>query len=99
MGPKENLEHCQVARLLVHLWVPLLQPGQTTSPVAQGTVVVGILLRSPEMMQKPSTQETKHHTWRVGELRFIMPVGPEELTLQALSLKQKGYRAFTHGQT
>ena len=32
-----------------------------------------------------STQETKHHTRRVGELRFITPVGPEELTLQALS--------------
>ena len=28
-----------------------------------------------------STQETKYHTWRVGELRFIMPAGPEELTL------------------
>ena len=26
-------------------------------------------------------QETKHHIQRVGELRFIMPVGPEELTL------------------
>ena len=28
-----------------------------------------------------SAQETKHHTRRVGELRFITPVGPEELTL------------------
>ena len=28
-----------------------------------------------------SNQETKHHTQRAGELRFIMPVGPEELTL------------------
>ena len=28
-----------------------------------------------------STRETKHHTQTVGELRFIMPVGPEELTL------------------
>ena len=28
-----------------------------------------------------STQETNHHTWRVGELRFITLVGPEELTL------------------
>ena len=41
-----------------------------------------------------STQETKHHTWRVGELRFIMLVGPEELTLQALSPEQRGYRVF-----
>ena len=45
-----------------------------------------------------STQETKHHTQRVGELRFIMPAGPEELTLQALSPKQRGYRVFIHGQ-
>ena len=50
---KENLEYCQVACLLVHLRVPLLQPGQTTSPVAQVAIVVGILLRLPEMMQKP----------------------------------------------
>ena len=43
-----------------------------------------------------STGETKPHTQRVGELRFIMPVGPEELTLQALSPKQRGYRVFIH---
>ena len=41
-----------------------------------------------------STQETKHHTWRVGELRFIMLGGPEELTLQALNPEQRGYRDF-----
>ena len=45
-----------------------------------------------------STRETKHHTRRVGELRFIMPAGPEELTLQALSPRQRGYRVFIHGQ-
>ena len=27
-------------------------------------------------------RETKHHTWKVRELRFIMPVGPEKLPLQ-----------------
>ena len=43
-----------------------------------------------------STGETKPNTWKVGELRFIMPVGPEELTLQALSPKQRGYRDFIH---
>ena len=32
--------------------------------------------------------------WRVGELRFIMPVSPEELTLQALRPKQRGYRVL-----
>ena len=41
-----------------------------------------------------STRETKHHTGRVGELRFIMPAGPEELTLQALSLEQRDYRVL-----
>ena len=41
-----------------------------------------------------STQETKHHTRRVGELRFIMLAGPEELTLQALSPLPKGLQSF-----
>ena len=45
-----------------------------------------------------STRETKYHTWRVGELRFITPAGQEELTLQALSPKQRGYRVFIHRQ-
>ena len=42
-----------------------------------------------------SNWETKHHIWRVGELRFITPAGPEELTFQALSPEQRGYRVFT----
>ena len=41
-----------------------------------------------------SNQETKHHTRRVGKLRFIMLVGPEGLTLQALSPPKRGYRVF-----
>ena len=36
----------------------------------------------------------KHHTRKVGELRFINLAGPEELTPQALSPKQRGYRVF-----
>ena len=43
-----------------------------------------------------STRETKHHTQRVGDLRFITPTSPEELTLQALSPEQRGYRVFLH---
>ena len=43
-------------------------------------------------------RETKHHTWRAGELRFITLAGPEELTLLALSPEQRGYRVFIHGQ-
>ena len=41
-----------------------------------------------------STQESKHHTWRAGELRFITPAGPEELTLQVLSPEQRDSRVF-----
>ena len=44
---------------------------------------------TPGDVAKTSTRETKPHTRRVGELRFITPVGPEELTLQALSPKQR----------
>ena len=35
-----------------------------------------------------SNQETKHHTQRAGELRFIMPVGPEELTYKLWALNK-----------
>ena len=45
-----------------------------------------------------STQEPKCLTRRVEELWFIMPVGPEELTLQGLSPKQRGYKVFIPGQ-
>ena len=51
-------------------------------------------LKSPSNVAETSTQETKHHTQRVGELRFIKPAGPEELRLQALSPKQRDYRVF-----
>ena len=47
-----------------------------------------------DALAESSTQETKHHTWRVGELRFITQAGPEELTLRALSPKQRDYRVF-----
>ena len=55
--------------------------------------------RSTAMGWAPLTvAETKHHTWRAGELKFITPAGPEELTLQALSPKQRDYGVFIHGQ-
>ena len=44
------------------------------------------------------TWETKHHTWRIGGRRFIMLAGPEDLTFQALSPEQRGYRVLMHGQ-
>ena len=46
------------------------------------------------MVAETSNRETKHHTWRVVELRFIMPGGTEEVTLQSLSPEQRGYRVF-----
>ena len=51
--PKENLEYRQVACLLDHLGVPLLQHSQANCLVAQGASVVGISLEPAEMLQKP----------------------------------------------
>ena len=45
-----------------------------------------------------STRETKHHTQRVGELRFVMPAGPEELTPRTKGL-QSFYRQTVVGNT
>ena len=55
--------------------------------------------KSSSSVAETSTWEAKHHTRRVGELRFITPAGPEELTLQALSPEQRGDRVFIHGQS
>ena len=46
------------------------------------------------IIAETSNQETKHHTRRVGEPRFITPAGPEKLTLQAQSPEQRGYKVF-----
>lgn len=51
-------------------------------------------LNTFHIVAETSTKETKHHTRRVGELGFIMPAGPEELTLQALSTEQRDYIVF-----
>ena len=56
--------------------------------------VVGISLEPAEMLQKPVLKKPSSTLKRVGEFRFIMPVGTEELTLQALSPKQRDYRVF-----
>ena len=94
---KENPEYHQVACLLIHLGAPAFWPGRAIIPAAQGASMVGISLKPPENVAETSTWETKHHTQRVGELRFIITAGPEELTPQALSSEQKGYRVFIHG--
>ena len=46
------------------------------------------------IVAEASTREIKHHTRRVGEFRFITLMGPEELTLQALSPEQRDYRVI-----
>ena len=51
-----------------------------------------------DTVAETGTWETNHHAWRVGELRFIMLAGPEELTLQVASPEQRGYRVFIHQQ-
>ena len=84
-GQKENPENRQVVSLLSCLGVPPLWPGQATGLAAQGARMVGISLVPPEMLQKLVCGETRHRTQRIGELRFIMPAGPEGLTLLALS--------------
>ena len=43
------------------------------------------------LVAETSIPEIKHHTQRVGEIRFITLAAPEELTLQALS---PDYRVF-----
>ena len=92
-GRKENPEYRQVACLLVRLGGPSLQPYQATSPAAQGAGMVGISLGPPEMLQKP-VLEIPNTTLGELENRFITPVGPRELTLQALSPEQRDYRVF-----
>ena len=52
------------------------------------------LSRPSRNVAETSTREIKHHTQRVGELRFITPAHPEELIPQALNPKQRGYRVF-----
>ena len=45
-----------------------------------------------------STWETKPHTWRVEELRFIMLGRPRGVNTPSSEPQAKGYRVFIHGQ-
>ena len=67
-------------------WVPLSIHETKQGPVGPSQ---GQSLLVP--LAETSTRETKHPTWSAGELRFIMPAGPEELTLQALIPEQSFY--------
>ena len=90
-----------------------IQPGHIPFPILNQSVVPCPILtvvscpayrflrrrvRWSYIVAETSTRKTKHHTQRVGELRFITPAGPEELTLQALSPEQRDYRVFIHEQ-
>ena len=94
-GPKENPEYHQVACVLVGLGVPSFQPGWATHQSGGSTGWrAWNLAGASRNVAETGNRETKHHTRRVGELRFIMLAGPEELTLQALSPEQRGYKVF-----
>ena len=99
-SPKHNTENHQVAALLLCLGVPPLWTSQATGAVSQGASVVGISMGLPEMLQKSDHQETKHHIWRVGELKFIKPVVLDKLTLWCLEAQAQdefySYRVSTH---
>ena len=82
-SPKENPEYRQVACLLVCLRAPLLWPGWATSLVAQGASMVGTSGASRNAAET-SSWETKHHTQRVGELRFSTLAEPWKKGLQSV---------------
>ena len=93
---QETLEMLRHNRLGFDPWVwkiPWRRAWQPTAVFLPGESHGQRSLASHSVAET-STQETKHHTQRVGELRFIMLAGPEELTLQALSPEQTGYRVF-----
>ena len=46
--------------------------------------------------QSLRNQAPHSESWRTQVLRFIMLKGPEELTLQALSPEQRGYKVFLY---
>ena len=51
-----------------------------------------------ETVAETSTRETKHHALRVGELRFVLPAGPEVLTAETQGL-QSFYRQTVVGNS
>ena len=63
-------------------------------------IVIRVLRKSTWYcgVAETSTRESKRHIQRVGELRFITPADSEDLTLQALSPEQRGYRVSIHRQ-
>ena len=88
-GPKENLEWgggvpSDSTRGSSAVTQPSHQSGSSRGQYGWN------LARASRNPAQTSTRETKHHTWGVGELRFIMLLGPEELTLQGLSPEQRG---------
>ena len=103
---KEDLEYRRVAHCLVRFTAPQLLCSLAAALVAQGARTVGISLESPEkLLQLPSSPmatvyqlfylaRNQASTRRVGELRFIIPAGSEEMALQSLSPEEGFHKAF-----
>ena len=100
-------KHCLYRWLMAHRDTEAGEPSSpltalcwltgSMSAAAAGAAVSGgpVSTEIPyDSVAETSNWEAKPHTWRVGELRFITPAGPEELSLQALSPQQRGYEAL-----
>ena len=67
-------------------------PDSSIHGIFQARVLEWGAIAFSRNVAETGNQETKHHTQKIGEHRFLMLVGPEELILQALSSEQGGYR-------
>ena len=82
-----------------YLFLIVLEVGNSRSCGQQNPVCEDFLVHAQSSFAVSShgrngnVAETKCHTRRVRELRFVMLAGPEELTLQALS-PDKGLTEF-----
>ena len=70
-GPKENTNTSGWRASLFVFRLLRSSPAEPPVCPAQGAGVVGITGASKNVAET-STPETKHHTRRIGELRFIM---------------------------
>ena len=81
-----------------------LMDSLSISPTSAFTFYKSIIYTVPEeripistssyIIAEISNRETKHHTQRVGELRFITLVGSEELTTPSSEPQTKGLQSF-----
>ena len=69
-------------------------PGSLVHGIFQARVLEWGAIAFSRNVAETSNQETKHHTQKIVEHRYLMLVGPEELILQALSLEPSSYRVY-----